>query len=561
MANTGYIINTTVRQNFLTGPNSGSAVTGSAFDIDLTVSPFSASLNGTDYYNRAYEPDICEPGFETCIVPLLTSLTTGSLKGRFTLSYVTQSSLNPPINITASVSNVPNFSVSESFYATINGVIPITSSFVSGTVYFRAFTSCSGPDPSPNSDPLSFTYDLLPPPLATGSVNIIFKNNYSSAMEVDIRSLRGNANYIISPGQSITYDYSNSPTSGAWTSTGKSADLNITIKGGARSAYGNYIQKITNGIVQTTYTTGGGFENPTSLNDDSSTFTADSGLNFIVRQLVLPESNTITTTTFTLLQNNPPSARPSSIFGSVPYPTETDACGSSNVNFREKNYFELNNVLYDNLTDAQSNTRPVFPYTQNYILVDSANFIIVNKDGRIQGNGGCTLESISIASGPFSTQEEACRRSKSLGTNFQYKDNVLVSTAGRALSGRYALYSGTTERGGTNVIISSGRIIGYESCGTELSDVVYGEGGFPTATYPLDDPANVNPFRLKLVCTYNTFITYSQGPSGTVYYGFNYKGGEYKYVPLGLGTRWVKTTDGTFVNFSGGQIIATADPC
>lgn len=561
MANTGYIINNLVRQNFTTGPNSGSAVTGSVFDVDLTIAPFSASLDGTDYYNRAYEPDLCEPGFETCVVPLLTSLTTGSRRGRFTISYVTQSSLNPPINITASISNIPNFSVSESFYTNINGVIPITSSFISGTVYFRAFTSCSGPDPSPNSDPLSFTYDLLPPPLATGSVNILFKNNYSSAMEVDIRSLRGNANYIISPGQSITYDYSNSPTSGAWTSTGKSADLNITIKGGARSAYGNYIQKITNGIVQTTYTTDGGFQNPTSLNDDSSTFNADSGLNFVIRQLVLPESNTTTTTTLTLLQNSPPEARPSSIFGSVPYPTETDACGSSNVNFREKNYYELNNVLYNNLTDAQSNTRPIFPYTQNYILIDLATFLIVNKDGRIQSSGGCTLESLLIASGPFSTQEEACSRGKFTGTSFQYKDNVLVSSVGRALSGRYALYSGTNERGGTNVILSSGRIIGYESCGTELSNVTYGEGGFPTDSYPLNDPSNLNPLLFQLVCTYNTFITYSLGPSGTVYYGFNYKGGEYKYVPLGLGTRWVKTTDGTFVNFNRGLIIDTADPC
>jgi hypothetical protein len=39
MANTGFKINNTVRQNFTSGPNSGSIVTGS-FDTDLTVSPF-----------------------------------------------------------------------------------------------------------------------------------------------------------------------------------------------------------------------------------------------------------------------------------------------------------------------------------------------------------------------------------------------------------------------------------------------------------------------------------------------------------------------------------------
>ena len=55
--------------------------------------------------------------------------------------------------------------------------------------------------------------------------------------------------------------------------------------------------------------------------------------------------------------------------------------------------------------------------------------------------------------------------------------------------------------------------------------------------------------------------TYSLGPSGIVYYGFNYKGGKYKYVPLGLGTRWHRTTDGTFVNFNSGLIIDTASPC
>jgi hypothetical protein len=41
--------------------------------------------------------------------------------------------------------------------------------------------------------------------------------------------------------------YSTSPDPGAWTPTGKSADLNITIKGGARSAYGNYVQRNTSG--------------------------------------------------------------------------------------------------------------------------------------------------------------------------------------------------------------------------------------------------------------------------------------------------------------------------
>jgi hypothetical protein len=64
-------------------------------------------------------------------------------------------------------------------------------------------------------------------------------------MKVEIRSLRGNANYTIRPKQSVTYDYTTSPDPGAWTATGRSEDLNIIIKGGARSTYGNYIQRRT----------------------------------------------------------------------------------------------------------------------------------------------------------------------------------------------------------------------------------------------------------------------------------------------------------------------------
>ena len=107
MANTGFIINNTVRQFFASGPDSGSAVTASTdFDVDLTVGPFSASLDGEIFYNRALDPINCEEGFETCVTPLLVSLITGSQRGRFAINYVTQSSFNPPTRVTASVSNI-----------------------------------------------------------------------------------------------------------------------------------------------------------------------------------------------------------------------------------------------------------------------------------------------------------------------------------------------------------------------------------------------------------------------------------------------------------------------
>jgi len=582
MANTGFIINNTVRQFFTTGISSGSAVTASTdFDVDLTVSPFSASLDGTDYYNRAYEPDLCEPGFETCIAPLLTSLTTGSRRGRFAVNYVTQSSFNFPLNLTASVSNTSDFSVSESFYvATGSGPIPITSSFVSGTVYFRAFMSCSGPDHSPNSDPLSFTYDLLPPPLAVGSVNVVFKNNYSSTMEILLRSTRGNATYRISPGQSITYDYSTSPDPGAWTATGRSEDLNITIKGGARSAYGNYIQRVTSGVGKETYTTGGGFNNPNNTSENSSTFASDKGLGFIIRQLVLPANGTTTTTTFTLLTVPPPPPptpplpppppppgpsgpppvyvpQPTIKFGSTILDSEDAACANLNENYRAKTYFQFGNILYLNSTDALAGTRGNFPNTSNFILNGDGTYLVVNKDGRLQNTGTCRRPSITLetVSGAYPTQEEACSRQKSSLGNTTYQIGKI------SVNGRFPIYEGSNTRGGRNAIVSGGTVVAYETCGTELTDVSYGAIGWPEGSYPLGDPANGNPNNIKFACNNTTMETYSLGPSGIVYYGFNYKGGKYKYVPLGLGTRWHRTTDGTFVNFNSGLIIDTASPC
>ena len=573
MANTGYQISPIVRQYFTSGPNSGSVVT-SSFDQDLTVAPFSASLNNEDYFYRAYDPIDCEPGFEDCLVPLLTSLNTGSRRGRFAINYVTQSGFNPPIDITASISNDPNFGASEVFSASIDSIIPVTTSFVSGTVYFKAFTSCSGPDPSPDSSPLSFTYDLLPPPLSAGSVNVIFKNNLSSAMEVDIRSTRGNANYKIAAGTSITYDYSTSPDPGAWTSDGRSEDLSITIKGGSRSAYGNFVQRTTTGIEKETYTTGGGYDSPTANSDNSSTFTPDKGITFNIRQLVLPANGTTTNTIFTLLTNTPPPPPPTpqpepspgpgpapastpyvaTQFGSVPYATQDDACAATGVNYREKTYFSRNGYLYNSRADALDNTRVVFPSSINYILTSPTVYLIVNKDGYIQNRGGCILPSISIYTirGSFPDQESACKRNKTnAGSNtFSYKDNRLT---GSSLSGRYPL--GGTGRGGRNVILSAGRIIGYETCGTELSNVSYGATGWPNSTYPLLTPSNINPRTLNRICG-GSLSTYKLGPSGTIYYATS------PYVPLGGSTgRWFKTTSGTFVRIQTGVIIDTTSPC
>jgi hypothetical protein len=573
MANTGFIINPIVKQYFTSGPDSGSEVSAS-FEVDLTQAPFSASLNDEDFFNRSFDPESCEPGFEDCLVPILTSLTTGSRRGRFAINYVTESGFNPPIDITASVSNDISFSASEVFSASIDSIIPVTTSFVSGTVYFKAFTSCSGPDPSPDSSPLSFTYDLLPPPLDTGTVNLIFKNNLSSPMKVELRSLRGNANYTIGSKQSVTYDYTTSPDPGAWTSTGRSEDLTITIKGGSKNAYGNFVQRTTSGIEKETYTTEGGFNNPTANTNNSSTFQADKGVTFKVKQLVLPKSGTTTTTTFTLLQNTPPppptpplsppdpgpgpapSRSPSvrTQFGSTPYSNENSVCANTGINFRERTFFSRNGYLYNTRADALDNTRASFPYSKNYILTASTTYLIVNQDGYIQSRGGCQLPNINIYTvrGSFPDQESACQRTKTAGgsNTYSYKDNKLVGFSG---SGRYPINNNS--RGGSNVILSAGRIIGYETCGSELSNVSYGSSGYSPSTYPLDSPSNINPRILSRFCS-DSLTTYKLGPSGTIYYASS------PYVPLGGGVgRWFKTTSGGFVLIQSGRIINTASPC
>tara|TARA_R100001480_G_scaffold59510_1_gene72255 strand:- start:2340 stop:4067 length:1728 start_codon:yes stop_codon:yes gene_type:complete len=570
MANTGFEISQHVAQYFTTGPNSGSKVT-SSFDVNLGLTPFSASLNGEEFFNRSYNPVTCEPGFEDCLVPLLTSLTTGSRRGRFTVNYVTQSSTNTPTRITASVSDDINFSSgrTEIFSASIGTLFPITSSFISGTVYFRAFTSCSGPTPSPNSDLLSFTYDLIPP-LSKSTVEVVFTNTLSSPMEVEIRSERGNQNYIIEAKESITYDYTNNSFDpGAWVSTNKSSDLTVTIKGGSKSTYGNSIQRVTNGVIKETFTKEGGFNNPTSRRDTSANYNPDVGITFKIQQLVLPEGDT-TTTTLSLVQNTPPPPPPAeptpvytpyprAVVGSIPYETEEEACADSGVNFREKTYQKFKGYLYDNIEDALIDNKTTFEFLNNFILTTLTEYLEVTKEGKIIREGEtCDLPQISIETsrGSYTDQESACRRKKIAGVNFNFKDNTLI---GSRLTGRFPVFEGIG-RGGRNIILENGKILAYETCGTELTDIQYSEIGFNNEIYPLETPELINPSQLRFVCNFSQrYINYSLGPSGIVYYGFNYKEGKYKYVPLGLGLRWYRTTDDKFIILNKGLVVNTID--
>ena len=123
------------------------------------------------------------------------------------------------------------------------------------------------------------------------------------------------------------------------------------------------------------------------------------------------------------------------------------------------------------------------------------------------------------------------------------------------------MFEGEGGRGGRNVILENGKILSFETCGTELTDIQYSEIGFNKNVYPLDTPELINPSQLRFICNYSQrYINYSIGPSGVVYYGFNYKEGKYKYVPLGLGIRWYRKKEGDkFVILNKGLIVETID--
>ncbi len=69
MANTGFKITPTLVQNFVTGPESGSLVSGTFgnFTTQLGVAPFSASLDDENYFYRILDETVCPEGFEDCL--------------------------------------------------------------------------------------------------------------------------------------------------------------------------------------------------------------------------------------------------------------------------------------------------------------------------------------------------------------------------------------------------------------------------------------------------------------------------------------------------------------
>jgi hypothetical protein len=114
-------------------------------------------------------------------------------------------------------------------------------------------------------------------------------------------------------------------------------------------------------------------------------------------------------------------------------------------------------------------------------------------------DNNCDLPTLDIytVKGAYPSQEEACKRKKTLSgtTTYNYKDNTLIG--GTNLSGRYPIFEWNTERGGRNVILENGKILAYETCGTELTDIQYSQIGFNNSLYPLETPELINPSNFK----------------------------------------------------------------
>jgi hypothetical protein len=97
----------------------------------------------------------------------------------------------------------------------------------------------------------------------------------------------------------------------------------------------------------------------------------------------------------------------------------------------------------------------------------------------VTNTGGCRRPSITLYTlrGSYGSQEEACKQSKTTSGNTTYTLGSI------RVSGRYPIAG--SGRGGRNAIISGGNVVGYETCGSELTPVQYGSIGWSNSRYPL----------------------------------------------------------------------------
>lgn len=533
MANTGYQITPSLVQTFTSGPASGSLVSGAfgSFTTQLGVAPFSASLEDTNYYYRALNEVTCPEGFEDCQAPVLTSVQTGSAKGLFNLNYTQPTTLNAAVDITGSISQLEDFSVVQTFSASIGSLLPISSSFTSGTVYFRAFQSCSGPDKSPFSDPLEFTFAPIPPPQPPGVLRYKVQNTLNTPITLNVRSTRGNFDQNVNAGATFQSTF---------LVTNKS--YNIDLKGGSNTTYGNTIIKsisttggaVADSVYVSSPNNGSGFNG--SKGGSITFYDGKAKINF--KPVNTPPPNSIVDINLTFASNSPPAPpvapppptpsapvpytpRPTIRFGGSAFSTADGACNSSD--FRSQTYFQLGNYIYLTSNDAIAGNRPSFPNTRNYILTNTSQHTVVSSNGYIiESSNSCSYPTLTISRKSYPNIGSACKDKTFSTQTIQYKGSKII---GSSPTGRFKMQ---TARGGQNIIISGGQIISYETCGSEGSGVTYSRAGYSKRLLQI-------PTFQKRICNGLTPRLYFLGSDGIVYYSSS---GRYAYIPLGLGSRY-----------------------
>lgn len=148
---TGFILNPTASQYFVTGDDSGSIV-NLDFDVSLYVSESSfVTLNNKNFYYKIFDTETC-PLPSVCSIGKIINVLTGSLDGQYTLQYSTQSATGV---VSASVDVAGTYNFNESFgeieqftfTPTVNasgtGSILLNTGINNNKVYFRYFNSCS----------------------------------------------------------------------------------------------------------------------------------------------------------------------------------------------------------------------------------------------------------------------------------------------------------------------------------------------------------------------------------------------------------------------------------
>jgi len=221
---TGFILNPTASQYFVTGSNSGSIV-NLDFDVSLYVSESSfVTLNNKNFYYKIFDTEACSLP-SVCSIGKIINVLTGSLDGQYTLYYSTQSATGVvsgsvevagTYNFNESFAEIEKFNFTPTVNASGTGSILLNTGINNNKVYFRYFNSCSVEARSSFIHVLDVTPTLNELPLPSiASLQVEFDLNsvesYSGVVEGYIGDEYGNPyNNVTSIAVTVTSDTSTS---------------------------------------------------------------------------------------------------------------------------------------------------------------------------------------------------------------------------------------------------------------------------------------------------------------------------------------------------------------